>query len=237
MYAVVSLLLIGAGGSATRQMVTEPSIAAIVGQIVVGGAKDAWSTVSHPRGRGAGVQIRDFTAPTLTVDGESRIGVYGWGEVVWRIVTYAVDWRHGGSVEYRYQFTHGGYFIIRRTKICDGCLELTTDIYWVERVPVGRQTVRVPIHVCITLRANDTGTSTGTEITGCATGVANVSAFRCPVARRIAERQASKILDRELMGALVRIEQTGRGFYAAGELPEVVGIIGSGIRTLGVLRR
>lgn len=237
MYTVVILLLIGASGSATRQIATESSTATIVGQIALGGIKDAWSAGGSSRGNGIDLRFSDFAAPTITVDGESRVGVCGLGEAVWRVVTYVIDWRRGGSVGYCYQFTHDEYFIIRCTEIRDGCIMLTTDIYWVEQVSVGQRAIRVPIHIQIVIRVNDTGTPIGTEIAGYATGVASVSAFRCPLARCIVERQASKILNRELVGALIRIEQTGRGLYAAGELPGVIGVVGTGIRALGVLRR
>ena len=228
------LLTFCASGSATRQIAVEPSIAAIVGRVAIGGVEDAVYGVAE-RGSGGG-GFEGLGSISLSIDGEPRTGVCGWAEAGWRVAGYAADWKTGGDVEYTYRLQLQQYQIHRRTAIADGHVMLITDIYWTEQVSVGRRMIGVPIHVKIIISAVES-VGSRTVLSGVAHGRADTSVFRCHLLRRIAERRASKTLNRELMGALVRIETTGRGLYAAGELPEIIGTIGSGIGTIGRLRR
>lgn len=237
MNILAALLLIGASGSATRSLESEQSIAGIVAGVVYGGVKD-------------GLQLRKvhgiaevFTCPTLnsrpmlSIDSQPRTGWRAWGEAAIRVTYYAVaaDNRRKGSVQYSYVINLRKYCIQRRTTISDGCVTLTTDIQWTEQVDIGRLTREIPIYVRVVINANER--SGGTVIVGTGTGTADTSDFQCFIVRRIAERQAAATLDRELPRVLRAIEQRGRSWYAAGEMPSIVSSIGDGIRAIGRLRR
>lgn len=242
MNILAALLLIGASGSATRSLESEQSIAGIIAGVVAGGVKDAVGT---------GASVGDFEAKeviarlqavtrtaSLAIDGEPRTGWRAWGEAAIRVAYYAVatDDRREGFVQYSYIINLREYSIQRRTAISDGCVTLTTDIWWTERVPVGRQVREIPIHVRVTIRADERDLRQ-TRIMGTATGHADTRDFRCPIVRRIAERQAAATLQVGLAEALHGIESTGRGWYDAVELPDWLGRIGGGIRAVGRARR
>lgn len=237
MNIITAILILGATGSASRSMQTEVSLPGIVGGLVAGGGKDAWDAISRSRGSGTGLQVRDFEAPALAIDGEIRTGWRSWARAAGRTAAYAYDFRDTGSVEYAYRLRVRGCDVRRKTRIENDRVLLTTDIYWTETVPVTRRiTRRVPIYVTIIITGS-TDSRGVTTLHGRAVGTADTSAFHCPLVRRIAERKAAETLNGELAAALLKIETTGRGLYAAGELPEIVGRIGAGIRMIGRLRR
>lgn len=236
MNILAAILIISATGSAQRSLVVEQEISGILLRV-------AWGEVSdvslRGRFRATGVVGSSFEIPdvSLTIDSQPRTGWRAWGEAAIRVTYYAVaaDNRREGFVQYSYVINLRKYCIQRRTTISDGCVTLTTDIQWTEQVDIGRLTREIPIYVRVVINANER--SGGTVIVGTGTGTADTSDFQCFIVRRIAERQAAATLDRELPRVLRAIEQRGRSWYAAGEMPSIVSSIGDGIRAIGRLRR
>lgn len=212
-----------ASGSAQHSMEVDDSIAGIVGQVILGGVKDVlptlWKRATDSEGTGRGNLLPlpndSGFCPTLRIDGISRIGWRAWAEAGWRVVGYAADTQHAGSVCYDYRLRIRGYDIRRQTEIADGYVLLTTSTGWIETVKIGRLTREIPIHVSISIRADETDLRT-TRIVGSATGTADTRDFQCRIVRRIAEQRAAAELDSGLTDALLRIQRDGTGFYRGG---------------------
>jgi hypothetical protein len=238
MNIVAAIVLIGATGHAERAITVEDQqiagiVARVIGRVV--------SDVRHQheqreRGRDHAELFRTVSkiGPKLTIDGKPRTGWRSWAEAAVRIGAYAADCRDDGSVCYSYRLHVRGYLVRRATQIQDGRVILTTDAWWVETVPVlGRITRRVPIHVCITIRADEDSNGT-TQIVGTVTGTANTSDFRCGLVRRIAERQASETLRIQLPAVLRTIQQRGTDYYlGSADLGPVLDGIGEAMRGVG----
>jgi len=247
MNVLAAILILGASGTATRTVVVEDSIAAIVGRVVIGGVKDAWDAIDRSRGSGTGIRIRDFEVPSLRIDGEPRTG-WAWGIAAIRVATYAIrgieqaqaagtatlridgephagwawgaaacrvagyclDRRANGHVEYCYRLRVRDLDVRRSTRIGDGYVVLTTDIY-------GRIGPRGELyHVRIVLDAKEQNGRT--IIVGTATGWTEIGR-RCRLVASIASRQVRSAMDRELLGT---IQRGGTDWYRAGTIAEIL---------------
>lgn len=210
MHLTFALLVLGACGVAEKTVVVEPSIAAVVFNVVIGGVEDAWYKIGQSRGSGAILQVRDFVAPTLAIDGEPRVGWPAVATAAVKIAGFVTDTWPSGSVEWDYHVTVRGLRVWRHTEIRDGFVRLTTDI----RGPMGP---RGELHrVLFTITAVEG--RRGTEITGVATGWTHIGR-RCRLVARFAGREVSKGLHRDLLGA---VESGGRRLYASGDISKVV---------------
>lgn len=239
MNVVFALLLIGATGEARREVVVDQHVSGIVARVVIGAVSDGIQVAESAGGiqRKAKAAISVLESAVLTIDGEPRTGWRAWGEAGWRVGAYAIDARHDGSVGLAYRLRIRRYNIATSTAVSDGSVVKQIDAWWTEVVPVGRSTREIPIHVSISIRADEVGSGT-TRIVGTATGTADTSDFACGLVRRIAERKASETLDRELDRCLVGIQRKGTDLYhGADEYTNLLDGIGSGIRTIGRLRR
>jgi len=243
---LAAILILGASGSAERSMTTDASIGRIVASVAWGAVNDAASQIRVRRtveddARGsrtawARLQAVGLDKVALQIDGESRTGHRAWAKAVASVIGYIADCRKTGSVGYGYRLRVRGYDIRRTTVIQDGHVLLTTDAWWVEYVKVGRSTRRIPIHVTIRITAVENAGNT--VLVGAGWGVADTSAFRCGIVRRIAEQQAAEQLDAGLANALATIERGGRQFYAGGaEIADVLDGINLGIKIAGRIRR
>lgn len=236
--AIWILLVAGATGEAQRSMVVEQDVAGIILRVGIGAISDVLTRDGTGLRGSRGILSRAeriFDGAKLTIDGEPRTGWRAWIAAGSRVCAYAADCRHSGSVEYAYTLAVRQYSVRRHTEIRDGLVTLTTDIWWTERVEIGRLTREIPIHVRLTINAVERVGDT--VLRGDVIGTADTDDFRCDLVRRIAERQAAATLDRELPRVLRAIEQRGRSWYAAGEMPSIVSSIGDGIRAIGRLRQ
>jgi hypothetical protein len=235
MNIVAAILVLSASGHAERSVTVEgQQIAGIVARVVGGAFGDGFAS-GRKRERGiAGLVSRELLESiSLSIDGEQRTGWKSWAEAVARVGAYAADMRDSGSVVYEYRLRIRGYVVRRSTQIQDGRVVLTTDAWWTEVVPVGRQTRRIPIHVRIVILARESGTGL-TTITGSATGTADTSDFRCGLVRRFAEQQAAATLNRELDRCLLGIQREGTRFYlGSADLGPVLDGIGEAMQTVG----
>ena len=221
MNLVLTLLLIGASGSAERTLESRDSIAGILGQVALGAMRDATTSIStNPNAdrRGTVDQIRRGlrdSDPRLWIDGRPRRGIFAWLAAVDRVCGYVLDRRSEGSVAYSYCLEIQQYNVLRRTRVVNDQVTLTTSTGWVERVPItGRITREVPINVVVEIRATEQAGSTTIE--GTARGTAGTDAFRCRVVRAIAEDRAGVELATGLERALEQAETGGRDWYASG---------------------
>lgn len=236
----------GATGSAQRSMVVEQEISGIVARVIGGSIGDVLASTSDSVGEKRGWDLprrakEAISDVALTIDGQPRTGWRAWAAAGYRVGSYVADCRDSGSVGYSYRLRVRGYVVRRETIIEDGSVLLTTDAWWVERVPVGRSTRRLPIHVSIVIRATENSGSvygTKTLLVGTAIGTAATNGFRCSIVRRIAERQAAETLDRELAAALRTLQQRGTDWYhGANGYTDILDGIGDAMRTVGRLRR
>jgi len=210
------LLILGASGTATRSIVVDDSIAGIVARVAMGGVRDVLGRRNRLQGVDDSVLLR---SAKLTIDGEPASGICGWGMAAARTVGYATDLCDRGSVAYAYGLHLRGLDIRRETLISDDHVLLTTDVY-------GRIGPRGELyHVRVSIQANKTGNGS-VQITGTATGWTHIG-DRCRLVRRIAERQISAVLGRELLGA---IQSGGTRLYHAGELHGITDRIIEGLR-------
>jgi hypothetical protein len=208
MNILAAILILTSTGQASRETTVPVGIERVLWGVVVGGMKDAL-----PKMRGiAGADRRNaawplLDVPALYIDGTERTG-WGWGEAAYRVAGYAIDSRTGGSVEYVYRLRVRGYDVRRSTRIENGSVVLTTDV-WGSIGPKG-ELYRVHLEI----RAVETGD--GTRITGYATGYSHIG-DRCGLVERIAER----IISRELAAVLAEIETGGRALYRDGDIHEL----------------
>jgi len=227
MTLALALLLIGASGSAERTLESRDSIAGIVIQVVGGAVKDAFSETTRPGGLRRVLRGATFTG--LEIDGRPRSGIFSWLAAADRIAGYALDRQTGGSVEYSYRLQIQQYHVLRRSRVVDDQVTLTTSTGWTERIQLTKRLTReVPISVTITITATEVTrdgagvraaadeTAGGTRIRGVIRGTANVSDFRCQVVRGIAENRAGVELDAGLARALLVVKTKGRAYYHAG---------------------
>jgi hypothetical protein len=136
-----------------------------------------------------------------------------------------------GCVKYTYRLHVRGCNVRRETRISDGEILLTTDVSWVEVVPVGRSTREVPINVSIIIRATERGAQT--YLLGTARGYADTRDFRCSIVRSIAERRAAEELQTGLAAVLLGIEIGGRRYYSGAmstDAAEIVAAVRAAIR-------
>jgi hypothetical protein len=115
------------------------------------------------------------------------------------------------------------------TAVQDGYVCKTISTGWVEKVQIGRLTRRIPIHVSVSIRADEAGNG-ATRIVGTATGYADTSDFRCRLVRAYAERTAASDLREGLEQALLRIQRGGTELYLAGDTGEVILILRSAVQ-------
>lgn len=235
MNILAAILILGATGSAQRSMVVEQEPIGIVVRVIIGGVGDVLNSDRSDRGLQVAVSTARRTLATaeLTIDNEPRTGWRAWGAAAVRVGAYAADARSDGSVVYEYQLRVRRYLVRRSTAISDGNVALTTDAWWTETVPVGRRMREIPIHVTITIRAEET--RWGTVLHGLARGTADTSDFRCGRVRfKHAEPEATATLNRELSNALVVIESKGTDWYhGADQYTDILDSIGTGMRTIG----
>ncbi len=205
MNVLAAILILGASGTATRTVVVEDSLPAIVGRVVIGGMKD----VLHSESDRSGLRMPDVSLPSLRIDGEPRAG-WAWGAAAYRVVGYMRDRQSGGSVEYEYRLRVRGFDVRRKTTIADGHVVLTTDVY-------GRIGPRGELyHVRLAIDAREYGLAT--HICGTATGYSHIG-DRCRLVARAAHNRISDAMAREL---LATIERGGRAWYSAGSVAEVL---------------
>lgn len=236
---IATILMIGATGSASRSMETDDSIGRIVGQCI-GGLVGDGTRIWQGNETSAKQKIEALVSgsqgfPQLTIDGQPREGLRAWGQAAWQVAGYVADRRSTGSVGYQYRLRVRGYDIRRETSISDGHVVLTTDAWWTESIPIGRQTKRIPIYVQIRIEAVERDGKT--RLVGMADGTADTSDFSCWFVRRISERQAAEELDAGLRQSLATIQRTGMGLYASGDdIAGVLDAIDLGMK-IGRLRR
>jgi len=237
MNILAAILILGASGHAERSMTTDASIGRIVASVAWGAVSDvALRTKADRIDLGQAAKRIEEARIRLAIDGTERTGWRAWAEAGYRVGTYVADCRDAGSVGYAYQLQVRRFVIHRKTRITNDHVVLTTTADWVEIVPVGRSTKRIPIHVTIRITADER--ATGTLLVGTATGRADTGAFRCGLVRSVAERTAAAELNTELGRALLAIEREGRQFYAGGhDIADVLDGIHLGIGLAGRLRR
>jgi hypothetical protein len=148
---------------------------------------------------------------TLSIDGRERTG-WAWGEAAYRVASYVTDRRTDGSVRYEYRLRIRGYDVRRSTRIENGSVVLTTDV-WGSIGPNGEL-----YRVRLTITADESGTST--RLRGTITGDSRIG-DRCGLVERVAER----IISRELAFVLRRIEDEGRGLYASGDIHQLGNVL------------
>jgi len=146
---------------------------------------------------------------TLRIDGEPHAG-WAWGAAACRVAGYCLDRRANGHVEYCYRLRVRDLDVRRSTRIGDGYVVLTTDIY-------GRIGPRGELyHVRIVLDAKEQNGRT--IIVGTATGWTEIGR-RCRLVASIASRQIRSAMDRELLGT---IQRGGTDWYRAGTIAEIL---------------
>lgn len=201
-YAAV--LLMGACGSASRTVVVEPSIGQIVLRVAAGGVVGNRGSGQHDRG------WRLDDVGRVGIDGTDRRGAIAWLHAGAKIAGFVTDAWPSGSVEWDYAVRVKGLRVWRHTEIRDGFVRLTTDI----RGPLGPRGEMYRVVFTITA----TEGAGGTKITGVATGWTHIGQ-RCRLVARIAGREVSKGLQRDLLGA---VERGGRRLYAEGDVSALV---------------
>jgi hypothetical protein len=249
MNVIAAILILGATGHAERSVTVEgQQIAGVFARVIGGAVGDAFRT--HDSGQADISKHRAWRAIQgldlqLTIDGQPQTGWRSWGEAVWRVVGYAATDAGAvgpaggddasGSVGYSYRLQLRGYDVRRATRIENGRVVLTTDAWWTETVPVlGRITRRVPIHVCITIRADEDSDGT-TRIVGTVTGTADTSDFRCRrIRNKHAEPEANAAFRVQLPAVLRDIQQRGTDLYlGSADIGPVLDGIGEAMRTVG----
>jgi hypothetical protein len=209
MHLTFALLVLGACGFAEKTVVEEPSIAAVVFNVAIGGVRDVGLS---GRFRATGMVGDSQCEIRLAIDGELQIGWPAYAIAAVKIAGFVTDTWTAGAVEWDYHVAVGGLRVWRHTEIRDGYVRLTTDI----RGPMGP---RGELHrVLFTITASEG--SGGTTITATAKGWTNIGR-RCRLVARIAEREISKGLQRDLLGA---VESGGRRLYASGDVWKVVDV-------------
>ena len=180
----------------------------------------AWAAAAH---RVAGYALDRETGRASEPDHGGLAGMETQRTGLRGSVEYAIrDWmpqwlrsNDSGSVEYSYRLTVRGFNVWRTTRITDGRVVLTTDVY-------GRIGPRGELyHVRLDLLATEVDsleTGHGTRITGHATGWSEIGS-RCRIVSRIASRIIGEQLDTEL---LARIQRGGIDLYRAGGIAEVL---------------
>jgi hypothetical protein len=234
-----AILILGATATAERRMETGASIEEIIGRVAWGAVSDVIGGEQTERfDLGGLVRQEVLRTAELTIDGHPRTGWAAWAGAAWRVCGYALDKQNAGSVEYSYHINIRGFAVKRHTEIRDGRVTLTTSTGWVERVPITKGIVRrIPIHVSITIRADETDLQS-TRIVGTATGTADTRSFRCGLVRSIADSAASRELDAGLRQALETVQRRGVQWYlGATELGDVIEILQDGIELGRRLRR
>ena len=201
-----AILLLSSTGSASRETTVPVSIERVLWGVICGGVRDVAlrfvPTDIPVLGRANGLDVR---ALSLRIDGTVRSGVFAWTGAAYRVAGYATDRRTDGSVEYWYRLRIRGFVVERRTRIADGCVVLTTDVY-------GSIGPRGELHyVEMVLRATEISAGT-TAITGSLVGRSHIG-DRCRIVRRIAEQRISKAL----AAVLAETEVRGRRLYSAGD--------------------
>lgn len=235
---LAAALLIGSCGSSQKTIAVEPPIRKIVLQTAIGGVKSVVSARADAPARSISdwrTLLRESVGSVeLRIDGEKSGGIFAWIQTAERVAGYILDRRQDGRVEYSYRLSVRGLDVYRRTEIRDGYLRLTTDVYGVLG-PKGEL-----YHVRIVLSATDNAANGKTAITGSATGWSHIG-DRCFIVRRIANRQISTAMGRELLGT---IEKGGRRLYAAGDLANIADDIIKAVQDrkepiidLGILQR
>jgi hypothetical protein len=202
---LVAILILGATGQASRETTVPVGIERVLWGVVVGGVKDVLENATGSGERGFGALAKLETPRVrLAIDGQPQTG-WAWAEAAWRVAGYATDRRTDGSVCYEYGLRIRGYDVRRSTRIEDGSVVLTTDIYG-SLGPKGEL-----YRVSLEIRAVETGH--GTRIRGDVTGYSEIGK-RC----RLVERVAGRIISRELAAVLHDIETGGRALYASGDI-------------------
>ena len=216
MSVIAAILIFGACGSASRTVVVEPPIALVLFHVALGGANGLFSQAgSDATGSRIGAHLRkgEGNPPAiLFIDGERRTGWTAWAIAAVKIAGFITDAWPSGSVEWYRASAVRGVWVWRHTEVRDGFVRLTADI----RGPMGP---RGELHrVLFTITAVEG--SRGTTITATATGWTNIGR-RCRLVARIAAREISKGLQRDLLGA---VESGGRRLYASGDVGKIVDV-------------
>lgn len=227
-------------GAAQHTLTVEREIAGIVTQVAAGGAVRLLNGSGTEIDPEQVLKIAGQLQAELWVDGEAAHGPAAWKAAVRRVRGYVRDTEAAGSVEYRYQLTIAELAVVRRTRITDGNLVLTTDVGLVEWVPIElpRRTkwVPMPLQVRLVLSAHEQGGVT--VITGRATAVADLRGFHCALVRRLAARRAPAEISQGLrVQLLTTIEQQGRKLYAEGDVEALVTEFVGRLAKDGVLQR
>ena len=199
-----AILIFASTGSASRETTVPVSIERVLWGVICGGVRDVLLNSRSSRVR---LRLPDVSV-SLRIDGTVRSGIAAWAGAAYRVAGYATDRRTDGSVEYGYRLRIRGFVVERRTRIADGCVVLTTDVYG-SIGPRGELT-----HVRLVLQGTEIGMDT--RLRGSLTGWSRIG-DRCGLVRRIAERAIS----RELAAVLADIETKGRGLYASGDIHAV----------------
>jgi hypothetical protein len=229
MSVAAAILILGAAGSASREIVVEPSIKRILVNVITGGVKDVIGKHESGGGGVGGLRMGNALAAwqeaeiRLSIDGQPRSGVIAWIAAAYRVAGYALDRRTEGTVEYQYRLRIRDFVVYRRTRISDGRVVLTTDVY-------GHVGPRGELyHVRLVINATEfrlggsgaepaLAAKNATRITGIATGYSRIGE-RCRVVARIAGRQIADAMGR---GLLDRIQAGGIDLYRAGSIAEVL---------------
>jgi hypothetical protein len=230
-----AILILGASGSATRSMEVEgESIGGIVLQVAIGGVKDVLGSIERRDGTRREISVAELTKRLprdywLRIDGQPRTGWKSWCEAVVRVGAYVTDCRRDGSVGYGYRLRIRGFDdVTTSTEIRDGRVVKTFNASWTERIKIGRLTREIPIHVQISIRADETDLQS-TRLVGTATGTADTRDFDCRLVRRFADKRAADELDSGLADALERIQTGGTELYQHGA-SDVLTIVRDAIR-------
>lgn len=203
----VAVLLLGACGSASRTVVVEPTIAAIVWRVAMGGARDV---VGSGSSSAAGFAKFDISQIVLSVNGAKASGAIAWLIAGAKVAGFVTDAWRSGSIEWDYHVCIRGLSVWRRTEIRDGYVRLTTDIF-------GSMGPRGELYrVKCTITA--TALRGGTEVTGTATGWTAIGR-RSRLVARIAGREVSRGMQRELLSV---VEAGAYRLYQTGDLHETV---------------
>lgn len=194
-----------ATGTATRSLETRESISRIVLEVANGGIQDGFR--ARVQSKDVARAIREgHGLPTLQIDGRPRTGPIAWLAACNRVAGYILDRNAAGSVEYSYRLRIRGLNVWRSTRIEDGHVLLTTDI---SGPMAGGRLYYAKLLIVST--ESQAGTTT---ISATAKASSHIGE-RCRIVRRIAEREISKGLDRQLLAA---IEAGGRRWHEAGHV-------------------
>lgn len=234
---VAAILILSATESASRSKdVADETIAGIMLRVAAGGVQD----ILHRPGEGLSFTniVKRFSDVDLQleIDGFKQIGAMGWVRAVVRIVAYTADWQKSGAVHLIYTFHFDEYVVRRESVYSNDHVVFITDISWVETVPITRRiTKTIPIAVRFTITASNV--SAAVHIDGLAQGSVDLSGFRCPLIKKVADRKAADKLSGSLSAALLKIDQQGTVWFHSANLPSIIKDIRDTLKIAWRMRR